>query len=435
MTTRKHGPRAVLTALVVGLALNGWAIAHGADQRGQLSRTLETAGLSSEAKALVRDKALEAVRLGVAEGEVAELVQRGVGRGLQAGDLARLLEVVAEVKRNDLPVGPVLDKVKEGLAKRVPAERIVRAASRISSELATARDLIRQAEREGVRAEKARKREKAIEAVADALGRGVPPSEVAKLSRQVASSARREGAMSLLDEGIEVTADLVSMGLSPQNATETVAAAISQGLGRHDIERLRKGLARELKRGASPEEGARRLREEIRSGRQEDRLGQDHDGDRGKPAAAREVKINQATVPTAADVLAKFTPGVREVQFRGLDTQQVNDAFLSKANNPLVDIGNRLTDGQKVDFWAGSERFTVKREDGQVRVSIDGVQLDAKARQDLAGTFSNLARFEARGIDPTTGTQFRVEIRDGVLKKNEVEAAPGQRGERPRRER
>jgi len=137
------------------------------------------------------------------------------------------------------------------------------------------------------------------------------------------------------------------------------------------------------------------------------------------------VKINQATVPTAADVLAKFTPGVREVQFRGLDIQQVNDAFLSKANNPLVDIGNRLTDGQKVDFWAGSERFTVKREDGQVRVSIDGVQLDVKARQ-------NLARFEARGIDPTTGTQFRVEIRDGVLKKNEVEAAPGQRGERPR---
>ncbi len=88
-----------------------------------------------------------------------------------------------------------------------------------------------------------------------------------------------------------------------------------------------------------------------------------------------------------------------------------------------------------VDFWAGSERFTVKREDGQVRVSIDGVQLDAKARQDLAGTFSNLGRFEARGIDPTTGTQFRVEIRDGVLKKNEVEAAPGQRGERPGRER
>ena len=147
MTTHKS---VVLTALVLGIALNGLAVAD----QGELARTLESAELSSEAKALVRDKALEAVRLGLSEGDVAELIRRGVRRGLQAGDLAPLLEVVAEVKRQDLPVGPVLDKVKEGLAKRVPPERIVTAASRISRELATARDLIRQAEREGVRVEK-----------------------------------------------------------------------------------------------------------------------------------------------------------------------------------------------------------------------------------------------------------------------------------------
>src|SRR5437879_1251821 len=352
MTTRKS---VVLTALVLGIALNGLAVAD----QGELARTLESAELSSEAKALVRDKALAAVRLGLSEGDVAELIRRGVRRGLQAGDLAPLLEVVAEVKRQDLPVGPVLDKVKEGLAKGVPPERIGTAASRISRELATARDLIRQAEREGVRVEKARTREKAIKAVADALGRGVPPREVEKLSRHVASSARREGAMSLLDEGVEVTADLVSMGLSPQDATETVAAAISQGLGRHDIEQLRKGLARELKRGASPEEGARRLREELRSGLREDRPDRSHDGDRRKPPEVRGVQINQATVPTVADVLAKFTPGVREAQFRGLDAQRANNAFLSTANNVLEDIGNRLTDGQEVDFWAGAARFTV----------------------------------------------------------------------------
>jgi hypothetical protein len=415
----------LLTALVVALALSGWANAQAADKSGDLSRILETVDLASEAKALVRAKALDAVRAGVPDGDVAELVQRGVGQGVQAGELARLLEVVAEVKRHDLPVGPVLDKMKEGLAKRVPAERIVGAASRIWGELAIARDLIRQAEREGVRVEKARKREKAIEAVADALGRGVPPSEVAKLSRHVAGSGRGEGALSLLDEGVEVTANLVSMGLPPEEATDTVAAAISQGLGRHDLERLRKALARELKRGASPEQAARRLREEIRAGRREDQ---------GKPDEAREVKINQATVPTVADVLAKFTPGVQQVRFRGLDTQQANAAFLSKRANLLVDVGTRLTDGQKVDFRAGPERFTVKREDGQVRVSIDGVQLDARARQDLAAVFSHLGRVEAHGVDPTTGTPFRVEIRDGVLKTNTVEAAPGQRSEKSRRD-
>src|SRR5438105_3789618 len=138
MTARKRGPRVMLTALVAGLALNGVAIAQETANQGELARTLETADLSSEAKALVRHKALEAVRLGLAEGEVAELVQRGVDRGFPAGELTRLLEVVTEAKRHDLPLGPVLDKVKEGLAKRVPPERIVNAASRMSSELASA---------------------------------------------------------------------------------------------------------------------------------------------------------------------------------------------------------------------------------------------------------------------------------------------------------
>jgi len=284
MTARKRGPRVMLTALVAGLALNGVAIAQETANQGELARALETADLSSEAKALVRHKALEAVDLGLAEGEVAELVRRGVDRGFPAGELTRLLEVVTEAKRHDLPVGPVLDKVKEGLAKRVPPERIVNAASRMSSELATARDLIRQAEREGVRVAKARQREKAIEAVAEALGQGVPPSEVAKLSRKVAGAAPRAGTMSLLDEGVEIAADLVSMGLSPPDATETVAGGISQGLGRRDLNRLREGLARELKRGASAEEGAQQLREQLRSGRREDRPRRNDAGDRRKPA-------------------------------------------------------------------------------------------------------------------------------------------------------
>ncbi|HMC82509.1 MAG TPA: hypothetical protein VKL61_04685 [Candidatus Polarisedimenticolia bacterium] len=401
-------------ALILGISLSGWAIAEETASRGELlSRTLETADLSSEAKALVRAKAVETIRVGIPESEVAGLVQRGVGRGVEAGELGRLLEVVAEAKRQGLPVGPVLDKVKEGLAKRVPPERIVSVASRISEELVTSRDLIRQAERDGVRVKKARERERAIEAVADALGRGISPGEVQELSRHV---SRREGAMSRLEMAAKVTADLVSMGLVPREASGTVAAALSEGLSRRDVERLPEGLARELRRGSSPEEGARRLREEIRSGRRDDRPGLDQDKDRGpdrdrRRREAREVQVNQATVPTAADVLARFTPGIREVEFRGLNTQQANDAFLSRANNVLVEIGNRLTDGQKVDFRAGSERFAVKREDGQVRVRIEGVRLDANARENLVAAFSNVGRFEVQGVDPTTGNQFQVEIR------------------------
>jgi len=268
MATHRLVSIAVLVVMALGALFVNQAIAQESAKPGEISRILEAANLSPEGKALLRTKGAEVVRAGVAEGEVAGLIQRGVGRGVQPAELARLLDVVAQAKRQDLPVGPVLDKVKEGLAKRIPPARIAGVASRLSGELATSRDLVRRAEREGVRVEAAGERERATEAVADALGKGVSVKEMEDLSRQVARS-REAATMSRLEVGAQATSDLVSMGLSPREASETVGAALSRGLSRRDIERLRERLGQELKRGESPEEGAKRLRDEIRSERPE----------------------------------------------------------------------------------------------------------------------------------------------------------------------
>ncbi len=261
----------LVSAILLAIALGRSATAEEPGVGGALSRALEASDLSPEGKELLRQKALGAVRGGVPEVDVADLIQRGGGRRIPAADLGRLFDLVTEAKRQDLPVGPVLDKIKEGLAKRVPPERILSVASRLSGALAASRDLIRRAEREGVRVEAPAERARAIEAVADALGRGVRPNELEELSRQMTRSSRERATMSRLGAGAEVTADLAAMGLSPHDAAETVGAALAQGLGGREVERLRERLARELGRGAAPAEGARRLRDEIRSERPEDR--------------------------------------------------------------------------------------------------------------------------------------------------------------------
>jgi len=289
MVTRRFVSIAVLVAMAGGALFVSHAIAQEPSKPGELSRTLEAANLSPESKVLVRAKGVEAVRAGVAEGDVAGLIQRGVGRGIQPAELVSLLDVFFRAKRQDLPVGPVLDKVKEGVAKRVPPARIVEVASRLSGELATSRDLVRRAEREGIRAEAAGERQRATEAVASAIGRGVPPHEMTDLSRQVARSGER-ATMSRLELGAQVTGDLVSMGLSPHDASQTVGAALSRGLSRRDIEGLRERLGQELKSGGSAEDGAKRLREAIRSERPEDRGERGQDKRSDKPEKAEKVE-------------------------------------------------------------------------------------------------------------------------------------------------
>ncbi len=271
MARRRYGVIVLLSAVALSALWGTRATAQELEARGELSRVLERAELASESKALVRQKAVEAVRAGVAEHDVADLVQRGVGRNVQAPDLVRLLDVVTQAKREELPMGPVLDKVREGLAKQVLPDRIVSVAARLSGTLATSRDLVRRAERDGVRVEAPVERGQAIEAIADALGRGVPPTAVEELSRRIAGGPRERATMTRLDAGALVAADLVAMRVSPREAVETVGVALAQGLGVREVVRLRERLAQELKRGGAPDEGAARLRDEIRTERPEER--------------------------------------------------------------------------------------------------------------------------------------------------------------------
>src|SRR5262249_36095129 len=139
--------------MALGVLCVSEAVAQASVKPGGLSQTVEAANLSPEGKALLRATGTDVIRAGVAENEVAGLIQRGVGRGVQPAELVRLLDVVAQAKRQGLPVGPVLDKVKEGLAKRVPPARIAGVAERLAGELATSRDLVRRAEQKGIRVE------------------------------------------------------------------------------------------------------------------------------------------------------------------------------------------------------------------------------------------------------------------------------------------
>ncbi|TMB72416.1 MAG: hypothetical protein E6J51_00250 [Chloroflexi bacterium] len=94
--------------------------------------------------------------------------------------------------------------------------------------LAASRDLVRRAERDGVRAQTPAERAQAIEAIGDALGRGVPPTAVEELSRRIAGGPRERATMTRLDAGALVAADLVAMRVSPREAVETVGAALAQ---------------------------------------------------------------------------------------------------------------------------------------------------------------------------------------------------------------
>src|SRR5262249_60729092 len=130
--------------------------------------------------------------------------------------------------------------------------------------------------------------------VAQPRGKGSRPKELGELWRGLAGSGNGQ-TRPRLKAGARGPADLVAMGLSPHDATETVGAAVNRGLSQHDIERLRERLGQELKRGGSADTGAKRLREAIRSERPDDRS--DRGPDRGPDKPEKPEKSEKMEKP------------------------------------------------------------------------------------------------------------------------------------------
>lgn len=149
---------------------------------------------------------------------------------------------------------------------------------------------------------------------------------------------------------------------------------------------------------------------------------------------ADEVRIETPTLPPVGDILAPFTdPAVREVEIRGLDPRQVNveEAFLTAGtSNVLVQVGSQLPEGTRVDFrTVDGQRFRVQNEEGQLRVRVREVVLGEADRAALAAAFSDagFGRVEIRGFD-AAGNRIRLEVRDGVVRKDETRLERSGRG-------
>jgi len=139
---------------------------------------------------------------------------------------------------------------------------------------------------------------------------------------------------------------------------------------------------------------------------------------------AGEVRINAPTLPAGADLGAQLAaPGVREVEVRGLNLtpQQVNQAFLSpdRSTNVLVQISSQLRPGQEIEFrTTDGQRFRVENEGGQLRVRIRDAVVQDQAGLARFLSASGVGRVEIRGVD-AAGNRIRLEVRDGVVKRDE----------------
>jgi hypothetical protein len=254
--------------ILILLLLSSPLLGFAADDRHAVAidRALKASSLSRTEQAEVHARAASAISAGVPAEDVEVIVTRATGRGMDAGIINRFLDLGASAKKDGLPVGPVLDRIEQGLSKGVPAERIQVASDRLAQKLAEARSVVDGLIRAGIKPRAGAERDAAIASSARALEKNMTSRDIEKIGAAVQG---KKGSLGLLSGAVDTAAYFTGSGMQPKTASRLVGSAIEKGYSARDLDSLVKRMDNEMRRGMKAEDIATKMEREGMKGERE----------------------------------------------------------------------------------------------------------------------------------------------------------------------
>ena len=209
-----------------------------------------------------------------------------MARGHSVEEVNQLLNQVSRAGERGLPTEPLANKVKEGLAKGVEPSRIDPVLKQMVGHFESAREVLQESVAKGIVDQDQGNRQRAMESLAEAFGRGATVDEVRDLARSGHQQGQRMS-QDMLGGGAKSLAVIKEAMIPSKDGAAVVAEGMRQGFRPSELA----DLAREIKRhGQDFREGritTESIRDQISRGERGDRLFRDQDhsgsgsGDRG----------------------------------------------------------------------------------------------------------------------------------------------------------
>jgi len=206
----------------------------------------------------------------------AEIDRLRAAQGHSAEAVNPLLEQVTKAGEKGIPIEPLANKVKEGLAKGVEPRRIEPVLRQMVTHFDKAQELLQESRAKGVTDQGQGNNQRALESLAEALSRGATADEV----RELARSGQHQGqkmSEEMLATGAKSLAVMKEAHIPPKDGAAVVAEGMRQGFRPTELT----DLAREMKRhGQEFREGrltTQSIQERVSKGERSDKLFSDHD--------------------------------------------------------------------------------------------------------------------------------------------------------------
>lgn len=167
----------------------------------QLEQYLANSTYSDFQKRMVLNTAQEAIKDGISAEDTISIIKTSIGNEVDPYNVKKFLNAAISAKNNGIAEKPIINKIKEGLAKNVDERLIINAINKKSENMKIARDLLSENEIQNGESEEM------IEALAESMTNGVSEnvlSQILKISAEQGKSWQ---------EVEEITQELANIGL------------------------------------------------------------------------------------------------------------------------------------------------------------------------------------------------------------------------------
>lgn len=241
--------RSPISLLLVGLMLATTARAELAAPLAQAATQI--AAQPAQRQLLARELE-DALKAGVREQDLQAVLKLATTHKYAAADTAAFVQKLAAVRRDDLPIALVRDKILEGMAKQVPGNAILGVTSLWQDALKGAHSSVQAMEERGLKFGNAGERDALLNLEAGLRQRYGANEALASLTKSVMKNNQiTTGAESLIAAGTLAELLLLHKATVPQ-ALELPEAGLKAGYTSTQIQALQRSVLDQLRQGVAP---------------------------------------------------------------------------------------------------------------------------------------------------------------------------------------
>lgn len=184
--------------------------------------------------------------------EAQMIISKSLTNKIAPGTINGFMGLALEAYRQQLPLEPILNKIKEGLAKGVAGEMVQRVATEVTMQLRAGKEMVEQVLQKGVKVSDLREKERLIAAITLAQARGMNLKDLQQIIQTPLSHRTTDMiTASQLESAVNTAATLTGMGIPTSLGLETVITALEHHYTAPEWNRL-EALAGKFKQQGIP---------------------------------------------------------------------------------------------------------------------------------------------------------------------------------------